>query len=92
MYRIDDYHDLMDWSTRLYGDARVRLIEEAVYHGGSPTFQILLASIYENGLYGVDGDYEQALEWLNAARYEDGLAVDYQIERVEEKLKQRGQN
>lgn len=89
LYRIDDYHDLMDWSTRLYGDARVRLIEEAVYHGGHPTFQILLASIYENGLYGVEVDYEKALEWLNAAKFEDGLAVENQIERVEEKLKKQ---
>ena len=92
LYRIEDYRELMDWSTRVYGDARVRLIEEAVYHGGSPTLQILLASIYEKGLYGVDIDYEKALEWLNAARYEDGLAVNYQIERIEEKLKQQSQN
>lgn len=90
LYRIDDYRELMDWSTRLYGDARVRLIEKAVYHG-HPTFQILLARIYENGEYGVEVDYEKALEWLNAARYEDGLAVDGAIERLEEKIKRQGQ-
>lgn len=90
LFRIDDYRELMDWSVRLYGDARIKLIEEAIYHGGPPTFQLLLASIYENGQYGVDVDLEKALDWLKAARYEDGLAVDNQIARIEEKLKKQG--
>lgn len=90
LYRIDDYRELMDWSARVYGDARIKLLEEAIYHGGSPTFQLYLANIYENGLYGVDVDLEKALDWLKAARYEDGLAVDNQIARVEEKLKKQG--
>lgn len=34
LYRIDDYRELMDWSARVYGDARIKLIEEAIYHGG----------------------------------------------------------
>lgn len=34
-------------------------------------------------------DYEKALEWLNAAKFEDGLAVENQIERVEEKMKKQ---
>lgn len=91
LYRIESYRELMDWSTRVYGDARVKLIEEAVYHGGHPTFQILLSSIYENGLYGVKVDFQKALEWLNAAKYEDGLAVDSHIARVEDKLKKQNE-
>lgn len=87
--RINDYRELMDWSTRVYGDARVKLIEEAVYHGAPPTFQILLARIYENGEYGVSIDYEKALEWLYEAKHGDGLAVDNQIARIEEKLKKQ---
>lgn len=90
LYRIDGYRKLMDWADRVYGDARVKLIEEAVYRGCAPTIQILLARIYEYGEYGVDIDYEKALEWLKAAKHEDGLAVDSQIARVEEKLKKQG--
>lgn len=92
MYRIDDYHELLDWSARVYGDARIKLIEEAIYHGGPPTFQLLLASIYENGLDGVNVDYEKALEWLESARYGDGLAVDGAIDRVKEKIEQQHKN
>ena len=88
-HRIDDYHELLDWSARVYGDARIKLIEEAIYHGGPPTFQLLLASIYENGLDGVNVDYEKALEWFESARYGDGLAVDGAIDRVKEKIEQQ---
>lgn len=89
LQRIDDCDELMDWSHRVCGDAKVKLIEEAIYHGARPTLQILLARIYENGEYGVEVDYEKALEWLMAAKHGDGLAVDSQMARVNDKLKRQ---
>lgn len=81
--------EAMEMAHNMWGNAVVELIDHANCVGGSPTLQILLGRIYENGEYGVTENLEKALEYYESALHWDGIATYSQIDRVKAKIQER---
>lgn len=77
-----DFDQAMYMSTYAWGHAKVELLEYAIYNGGTPPMQFILANIYENGLYGIKQDLYQALGIYEDMLHSDGIATYNHIDRV----------
>ena len=73
---------------KAWGEERARLFELMIDNGTlPPTAYARLSSIYENGEWGVDVDYEKALGYLAFLRME-GISISNIEMRIREKMRQ----
>ena len=77
-----NFEQAMDLSQYAWGQAKVDLLERAIYNGGTPTMQFILANICENGLYGIKKDLHEALSIYEDMLHFDGIATSNHIDRV----------
>lgn len=77
-----NYEQAMDLSHYAWGQAKVDLLENAIYNGGTPSMQFVLANIYEKGLYGIKKDLHEALGIYEDMLHYDGIATYNHIDRV----------
>lgn len=77
-----NFEQAMDLSQYAWGQAKVDLLERAIYNGGTPTMQFILANIYENRLYGIKKDLHEALSIYEDMLHFDGIAISNHIDRV----------
>ena len=77
-----NFEQAMDLSQYAWGQAKVDLLEQAIYNGGTPSMQFILANIYEKGLYGIKKDLYEALSIYEDMLHSDGIATNNHIDRV----------
>ena len=77
-----NFEQAMDLSQYAWGQAKVDLLEQAIYNGGTPPMQFILANIYEKGLYGINKDLHKALGIYEDMLHSDGIATYNHIDRV----------